>query len=112
MTVKDSTGCLSSRPFEISPIPITPSGYFTPDGDGVNDLWQIENIDVYSRARVRIYARDGKLIQEYNGYDNNQGWDGRYQGHLLPPTDYWYEINLPEIDRQYIGHFTLYYNQK
>lgn len=112
LTAMDSTGCLSSRPFEISPIPITPSGYFTPDGDGVNDLWKIENIDVYSRARVRIYARDGKLIQEYNGYDNNEGWDGRYQGHLLPPTDYWYEINLPEIDRQYIGHFTLYYNQK
>ncbi len=112
LSAKDSTGCVSSQKYDIVPIPITPSGFLTPDGDGVSDRWEIENIDVYGKARVRIYARDGRLIQEYNGYENESGWDGYYNGHLMPATDYWYEINLPEIDQQYVGHFTLLYSQK
>ncbi len=112
LTARDSSGCTSTQQYTITPVPITPSTVFTPNGDGVNDLWTIENIDVYGKARVRIYDRSGKILKEYNGYDNAQGWDGTYQGNRLPATDYWYEINLPEVDTQYIGHFTLFYNIK
>ena len=111
LTAVDSNQCASSQTYSIVPIPIYPSGYLSPNGDGVNDRWTIENIDVYSHARVRIFDRNGRLLQEYNGYDNEQGWDGKYNGHLMPATDYWYEINLPEIDDQYVGHFTLLYMQ-
>lgn len=110
LMVSDSTGCTSSQIYSIAPVPIVPSTIFTPNGDGVNEIWTIENIDVYSDARVRIYDRNGKVIKEFYGYENETGWDGKYQGHLMPPTDYWYEINLPEVDQQYVGHFTLFYN--
>jgi gliding motility-associated-like protein len=110
LMVSDSSGCTSSQIYSISPVPIVPSTIFTPNGDGVNDTWTIENIDVYSDARVRIYDRNGKIIKEFYGYENETGWDGTYNGHLMPPTDYWYEINLPEVDTQYVGHFTLFYN--
>ncbi|MBO4529389.1 MAG: T9SS type B sorting domain-containing protein [Paludibacteraceae bacterium] len=36
-----------------------------------------------------------------------ESWDGTYNGRPLPSTDYWYTINIPEIDRVYSGHFTL-----
>lgn len=111
LTAVDANQCSSEQHYSIVPIPIYPSGYLSPNGDGVNDRWTIENIDLYGHARVRIYDRNGRLIVEYYGYDNDQGWDGRYNGHLLPATDYWYEINLPEVDDQYVGHFTLLYMQ-
>ncbi len=105
--VSDANECTSYAEFAINPIPITPGESFTPNGDGINDTWQIENIDVYPKSRVRIYDRDGKLLAEYSTYDNSNGWDGTYQGKKLPSCDYWYEINLAEADKQYVGHFTL-----
>ena len=47
------------------------------------------------------------MLANINSYDNEQGWDGTYLGYPLPATDYWYVINLPEADRQLMGHFTL-----
>ncbi|HOI27171.1 MAG TPA: T9SS type B sorting domain-containing protein [Paludibacteraceae bacterium] len=110
LIVRDSNNCTDNKIFAINPIPITPSGVFTPNGDGINDTWQIENIDVYPKSTVNIYDRDGKLLAEYKGYDNDNGWDGTYNGKLLPSCDYWYEIILVEADRQYVGHFTLVRN--
>ena len=46
-------------------------------------------------------------VAEYVGYDNANGWDGTYNGNPLPSTDYWYQIDIEEINMQYVGHFTL-----
>ena len=35
------------------------------------------------------------------------GWDGTYNGNKMASTDYWYEIDVEEIDKVYVGHFTL-----
>jgi gliding motility-associated-like protein len=35
------------------------------------------------------------------------GWNGEYNGHLLPSDDYWYLITLEDVRKQYTGHFTL-----
>jgi gliding motility-associated-like protein len=79
----------------------------SPDGDGQNDLWQIEGIELYPNATVEIYDRNGKLLLTYKNYDNANGWDGTYNGHPMPSTDYWYVISIDEIDKEYYGHFTL-----
>lgn len=105
--VRDSSDCTSSTMFEIKPVPITPNAYITPNSDGINDTWTIENIDVYPLSRVRIFDRDGKVIGVYEPYDNANGFDGTYMGIPLPSTDYWYEIDLVESDQQFVGHFTL-----
>lgn len=107
LVAMDENECSDAAYFEITPIPVTPAEYFTPNSDGLNDRWTIENIDVYPKCNVKIYDRSGRLVADIDSYDNETGWDGTYLGHPLPSTDYWYLINLPESDIQLMGHFTL-----
>lgn len=88
-------------------IPIVPDEYFTPNSDALHEKWNIKNIEAHPDACVRIFDRFGKLLYERVGYANIEGWDGTYRGQPMPSADYWYEINVPKLDRQYIGHFTL-----
>ena len=114
--VVDMNNCKTSRPFEVTPIPIFPAKFFTPNDDGVNDYWTIENLNVYPSYIVQIFDRFGKLIYEVRSgqfhadgevNDHPFQWDGNYLGHPLPSTDYWYLITLEEVRKQYTGHFTL-----
>lgn len=102
VTVSDDLGCSSSFVLE------TPTYELViPDVFNANEqLWYVDNLDKYSNSRVTIYDRIGRVLLEMDGSDFS-GWDGTYNGHLMPSTDYWYEINVGEIDMQYIGHFTL-----
>ena len=68
-----------------------PSG-FTPDGDGTNETWVIENISDYEQRVVEIYDRFGHQIFRSEGYQTP--WDGTYQGKLLPVGTYYYLIIL------------------
>lgn len=51
---------------------------FTPNNDGLNDVWRIPALDAYPQARVIVFNRYGQKIFESVGY--SQAWDGRYQG--------------------------------
>lgn len=77
--------------------------YFSPNGDNVNDYWQIKNLWNYPNAEVIIYDRYGKLITMLK--NNDKGWDGTYEGSLLPATDYWFEARIN--NRSIKGHFSL-----
>ena len=86
-------------------LPIVPAEYMSPNEDGIRDTWEIENLTCYLYYTVKIYDRYGKLLIEYvNEYP---GWDGQYLGHPMPSTDYWYVISIEEIDKEYVGHFTI-----
>ncbi len=65
-----------------------PSG-FTPNGDGLNDVFQIKG-RFFSSYTIRIYNRLGHVI--YEGTEGDNGWDGTYQGELLPAGAYAYEV--------------------
>lgn len=105
--VRDENGCETSMPFEVIAPPIVVPEFFTPNGDGINDTWVVETLrEVYPESKVQIFDRYGKMMTEYNGGESD-GWDGNYQGKAMPSTDYWYVIDIEEIDRQYTGHFTL-----
>jgi gliding motility-associated-like protein len=105
--VIDDLGCISEA-FDYlveAPKLIIPP-FFTPNGDGVNDRWEIENLEnIYPNAVITIYDRFGKELTQYKGTD--AGWDGKYLGRDMPTTDYWYVIDIKEINKQYVGHFTL-----
>ena len=104
--IRDAVGCETSYDFSLSAPQIIVPDYFTPNGDGINDTWEIGNmVDVYPEAKIQIYDRYGKLLAEYKGSED--GWNGEYNGTKLPSTDYWYVIDIEEIDMQYTGHFTL-----
>ena len=117
--VLDANECGSSKMFEIEPIEIIPDKYFSPNGDGVNDLWEIQNLEVYSSYIVEIFTRHGKRIFiqrvgsfNIDGVDDGlgsyfSGWKGEYNGKPMPSDDYWYLITVEDIRKQYTGHFTL-----
>ena len=108
LTVTDkNNGCVAIDTFKLEPMPLEPQTIISPNGDGVNDYWVIKNIDVYPNAYVRIYDRFGKLIYEQRGGYDSAPFDGTANGTKLPSTDYWYEIDIDDIDKQYVGHFTL-----
>ena len=80
--------------------------FFTPNGDGVNDFWNIKGISLNNNynSKVTIYDRFGKLITKFDTF--NQGWDGKLNNELLFADDYWYVVEL-EDGRVAKGHFSL-----
>ncbi|MHC2993449.1 hypothetical protein OB13_18405 [Pontibacter sp. HJ8] len=76
---------------------------FSPNGDGVNDTWEIKNIQYYPASKVEIYNRWGNLIYEKTNYQSE--WDGTYRGAILPVSTYFYVITVPGKDK-----FTGYLN--
>ena len=105
--VVDAAGCTTTQQFIMEPPAISIPEYFSPNGDGTNDTWVCPSLaDVYPNALVSIYDRFGKMLIQFLGADAN-GWDGTYQGVPMPSTDYWYQIDIEEINMQYVGHFTL-----
>ena len=65
---------------------------FTPNGDGINDVWNIKDLQYYSNCTVEIYNRYGQHLYQSRGY--SQPWDGTYNRQLLPNGTYYYIINL------------------
>lgn len=65
---------------------------FTPNGDGRNDVWMIENLYLYPDCTVRIFNRWGNLVFDSKGY--NDPWDGTKAGNALPSDTYYYVIDI------------------
>ena len=106
VTITDKNKCVNSNEFTISIPKLTPDIFFSPNNDGVNDLWLVEGIETAPNAYIRIYDRYSKLIYQCKGADF-KGWDGNYNGHGMVQDDYWYVISIPETEEQISGHFTL-----
>lgn len=79
----------------------------TPNDDGSNDVFYIENIEKYPDCNVQIFNRNGNLIFEKTGYTNEQGWDGKYNGKYVPASAYYYIIDLKNDEKIYKGHITV-----
>jgi gliding motility-associated-like protein len=67
---------------------------FTPNGDGVNDTWEIFKIENYPDCIVTIYTRWGQKIFNEVGYQEEERWDGTNHGLHLPASTYYYVIDL------------------
>ncbi len=109
--VRDVMGCVGDTTFRTKSYDIKVPIFFSPNGDGINDFFEIENISKYPEAKIRIYDRWGKKLIETVASEYG-GWDGTYNGNALPSTDYWYEIWVEELDKYYTGHFTLVRGKK
>lgn len=80
----------------IEPCQITVYNGFTPDGDGLNDNWIIENIENFSTNKVTIFNRWGNEIWKTTDYNNTSNvWNGKTQsGAVLTSGTYFYVIEL------------------
>lgn len=84
--------------------PVIPNA-FSPNGDGINDKWDITNLVTYSSARVQVFDRYGHLVFSSTGYDN--AWDGTTNGKPLPVGVYYYVIHLGVLPQPLSGYVTL-----
>jgi len=78
---------------------VTIPNAFSPNGDGINDVWNIKNLVTYPESQTEVFNRYGQVVFETNGYA--QPWDGKYDGKPLPGGTYYYVIdlknNLPKL---------------
>ncbi|MEO9891195.1 T9SS type B sorting domain-containing protein [Aurantibacter sp.] len=109
--VRDKNGCglvskLIERGLKLEDFP----NFFTPNGDGINDLWQlihppeIKEIREIVKGNISIFDRYGNLLIEVD--PSSKGWDGNFNGNPVPSADYWFKaisFNQKVIN----GHFTL-----
>ena len=82
--------------------------FFTPNEDGFNDLWNIECLINQTAARIYIFDRFGKLLKTIS--PNGLGWNGTYNGEIMPSSDYWFRVDYLGNDgssRTFTSHFTL-----
>lgn len=78
--------------------------YFTPNGDGFNDHWNIMMASKEPNMEIEIYDRYGKAIATLD--KNNSSWNGSLNGKELPASDYWFTVTR-ENGKTFKGHFTL-----
>jgi|GEM_PF-6813778 len=78
----------------INPCPITPPNAFTPNGDGINDTWDIPNLTNFPNCTVDVFNRYGNLVYHSVGY--GKAWNGSYNGQHLPAGVYYYIIEPKE----------------
>jgi len=95
LTVKNGDCVLTDEmTVKIKELITVPSG-FTPNGDQVNDVWEIVNISQYPNSYVVIYDRAGQIVFKTTGYNVlNNYWDGTNNGKELPVSTYFYVIDL------------------
>lgn len=72
--------------------------YFSPNGDGNNDFWNIYYFDAQPNARIYIYDRYGKMITQLS--PQSPGWDGTYNGKKMPSTDYWFLVEFKDYNEK------------
>ena len=75
---------------------------FTPNGDGINDFWEIQHLDSYPNCTVQIFNRYGEKLYYSVGYPIP--WDGKYKGSNLPSGTYYYIID-PKNGRKPVSGF-------
>ena len=81
-----------------------------PDGDGINDTFEIIGLEAYRQVKIRIYNRWGHIVYQNNNYKNN--WDGKASaamsvGRTLPTGTYYYIIEIVDTNEKFTGNIFL-----
>lgn len=107
VNIYDTLGNCS--PTRVGPIYIVNyPNYFTPNGDGIHETWNITDLAQQPESTIYIFDRYGKLLKQI--YPSGIGWDGKYNGKDLPSTDYWFSVEFVKQNNEkgiFKSHFTL-----
>jgi gliding motility-associated-like protein len=106
LTITNANGCTNVDDVFVHvlkrPVVVTA---FTPNNDGINDIWNVKYLESYPGNIVDIYNREGEKVYSSVGYAIP--WDGRYRGRELPAGTYYYIIS-PKNGRKVIsGNVTI-----
>lgn len=99
--IRDKNGCgTTSQQIAVIEFP----KFLTPNGDGINDTWNVIGASLQPDSLIYIYDRFSRLLAKINPAGN--GWNGTFNGRELPSNDYWFTAKL--ADGHYRkGHFSL-----
>lgn len=108
LTATSDKGCIDTGSVFIKVLfaPDVPNT-FTPNGDGINDRWEIQYLDSYPGAVLEVYNTAGQLVFRSFGY--NTPWDGTYNGRRLPAGTYYYVLDPKNRRKKVAGYVTILY---
>jgi gliding motility-associated-like protein len=104
LTATDNNGCTNSDSVVVTvtgDVVLTIYTIITPNGDGFNDTWIIDNLISYPNNSVAIYNRYGQVVYEATNYAND--WDGTREGDQLPEGAYFYVVELTDSGEVFKG---------
>ncbi len=108
LEVSDIYGCSSnaSTTVEISEVAcLSIPTSFSPNEDGINDDWVINNLYLYPDCNMQIFNKWGTVVFESAGYSSN--WDGTYNGNPLPAETYYYILSFTQSLETLTGTITI-----
>jgi len=106
LVVTTDEGCTATSSVTIKVLQaLTPPNSFTPNGDNINDVWNIQYLDTYPNATVEIFNRNGTRVFFSNGY--KIPFDGNFQNVPLPVGVYYYIINPRNGRKSVSGPLTI-----
>jgi gliding motility-associated-like protein len=68
---------------------------FTPNGDGLNDIFLVKTEMELTLFEMTIYAGNGKQVL-FTSKNSKQGWDGTYRGQIQPHGLYFYTVRYTD----------------
>lgn len=114
MTVFDVNGCMNTDTVTVyvdDSYKVKPFNFLTPDGNGKNDTWIVENIETYPSNHVSVFNELGHEIWSTDSYANT--WDGRNKtGEIITDGTYYYIITFSSSDKVYKGDLLLIRNHQ
>jgi gliding motility-associated-like protein len=105
--ITTAAGCSAITSVTVSFVnpPVVLANVFSPNGDGINDTWEMPAIKYYPECVVEIFNRSGQLLFRSVGYE--KPWDGKQNGKELPLGTYYYMIRLTPTDAPTGGSVTI-----
>lgn len=105
LTITDEKGCTADTVITVpeNKCDVVGDKVFTPNSDGINDTWLINNINFFPNAKVSVYNRWGQIVHEQTGV--YVPWDGSHLGMKLPDATYYYVI-YRDVNDQNEGTYT------
>jgi gliding motility-associated-like protein len=104
--VTDANGCTDSIE-KNNILIINYPKFFTPNGDGYNDTWNINDLYLQNDSKIYIYDKYGRLLQQI--FPSQDGWDGKYNNNEMFSDDYWFvvEYEYNNTMKLFKSHFAL-----
>lgn len=90
--IVDDNGCFRTQGAELTNECIIISTGFSPNGDGINDVWEIRKLNQFPANKVRVFNRYGQIVFKADNYNNT--WNGNSFGLNLPIGTYYYEVEI------------------
>lgn len=112
VTVTDRFGCQNQDTVRVElreDFKVVANNIFTPDGNGQNDFWVVQNAEAFDQIHVRVFDRYGKTVFEDPEYEND--WAGTVGKDILPDGTYYYVMTFPGSETKYNGSLTIMRNK-